>query len=622
MQPTVRPLPFLGDTSALQHGCREFVEQAADMNSKWTPINGQGFDRSLLDERSYEQWNKQQTAGCTAASQMCQTTPPVCNGVKSSSLPLLDRTSDEQHTVPTPSEEIVTRSSSQSAVKPHSPRFNATFPTKILPVTENLLQPNQLQPTPLQRQSFYFETEPLPSYLLPGIEPSFERPSLFYAASRAENSSDSRKIDMDAIPRTLHGELQLSLVDVKLKEKPAASSGAESIHTSQVRLPPISTFFSLALPCADSCSRRKDHITNHNNYHSPMDVILPPLDRQTLPLPQPVSAISPAGYYLPAGIAPPRRRTYSPLVAQLQDAMRASTQRQAIAKRHSLDSTRDFQGYPQTPPLQQDNKFSDLPPRVRQICRRTMSEREKRARKAAQQQRRRKYGPMRDARERFSRAEDLWLVTEKRRLEKEPNKHWTDLETAHKTTFPNKTFRTLSGLQSRYYRIKEKFEHILDTNENGQRLGREVGMQLEQKGPSKWDEAVQGHFDVCGDTDGEKDLSDDNMLDACTEDGSCGSGEEKLLIGRPSGGIQLRRRTCLDWVLQSLALSGEGFWVMSESSQCYLSDTSRCSGLQGHVPTKVQSTMSQQLYQVALLTKSRKPLVSKFGFDSASSVAV
>lgn len=90
--------------------------------------------------------------------------------------------------------------------------------------------------------------------------------------------------------------------------------------------------------------------------------------------------------------------------------------------------------------------------------RQTMSIAEKRRRKAEQQQRRRKHGPTREARERFSSSEDLWLMSQKHSLECEPNKHWTDLEAAHREAFPDKSFRTLSGLQSRYYRIKKRHE--------------------------------------------------------------------------------------------------------------------------------------------------------------------
>lgn len=119
-------------------------------------------------------------------------------------------------------------------------------------------------------------------------------------------------------------------------------------------------------------------------------------------------------------------------------------------------------------------------------------------------------------------------MTEKRRLEKEPNKHWTDLEYAHKARFPEKNFRTLSGLQSRYYRIKKKFERILDAKERDSRSGSTLPTHTQER--SRWDEEIEGRYSESGDleSDGELEGSDDCMMESDDVD-SYGPGEEKCM---------------------------------------------------------------------------------------------
>lgn len=232
---------------------------------------------------------------------------------------------------------------------------------------------------------------------------------------------------------------------------------------------------------------------------------------QTLPPPHPLEPSSAAGYSKPAGaMLRPRCTPISICKSTLESGSSlcrcSSTQVERpppgfITDRNSL------------PEVNEERQYPNPRPGMRHGQRQTMSEAEKRARKALQQQRRRKHGPTREPRERFSVEEDTWLVMEKRRLEKEPNKHWTDLEYAHKAKFPNLKDRTLSGLQSRYYRIKKKYP-VDPTSPGG------------SGGPSRWDAEVEGRFSEGADSDG--DIEDFEVRDASAEGDLNGYGAERI----------------------------------------------------------------------------------------------
>lgn len=264
-----------------------------------------------------------------------------------------------------------------------------------------------------------------------------------------------------------------------------------------IRLPPVSVLLSLARKgCAETMTQKQEEAgtVSTEGLRLPADLC------RVLPIPCPLQASSPAGYSLPAGATPPRARA-SP-ISQTKERVqttspvhhRSSIVRPQMTGNHSF--SREHERTYQTPR-----------PGIR---RQTMTDSEKRARKAAQQQRRRKHGPSREPRERFSEEEDCWLVTEKRRLEKEPNKHWTDLEIAHRAKFPHLKDRTLSGLQSRYYRIKKKFPPEPQFSEGSETL-------------SRWDEEVQGRFlEIC---DSEGEAEDEEMRDSSTDEDPNSSGD-------------------------------------------------------------------------------------------------
>ena len=208
-----------------------------------------------------------------------------------------------------------------------------------------------------------------------------------------------------------------------------------------------------------------------------------------LPIPQPALNTSAARYSLPVGEVLRSRAVPVSLSKTIFDIGSFLTHQTAggIGKGHVSGGIRNHTD---------ERQLAGSRAGMRHGNRQTMSDAEKRARKALQQQRRRKHGPTREPRERFSEEEDRWLVMEKTRLEREPNKHWTDLEYAHRARFPNLKDRTLSGLQSRYYRIKKKFPGDPQTTSEGETL-------------SRWDQEVQHQFQESGDSDDPEDVSMD-----------------------------------------------------------------------------------------------------------------
>ncbi|KAF8419280.1 hypothetical protein EV426DRAFT_677807 [Tirmania nivea] len=288
----------------------------------------------------------------------------------------------------------------------------------------------------------------------------------------------------------------------------------ESSHDKpkSLRLPPISFLLSLSTTEATNVLQRHDGARmpfesreTLGNYQPGSNI------SQILPPPPPLEPGSAAGYSKPAGaMLRPRCTPTSICKASLERGSSLCRYSRTQIHQQSPGATEDRNSFSK---VNEERQYPNIGPGIRHGLRQTMSEAEKRARKALQQQRRRKHGPTREPRERFTEEEDAWLVMEKRRLEKEPNKHWTDLEYAHKAKFPNLKDRTLSGLQSRYYRIKKKYP--VDPASPG---GNGV--------PSRWDAEVEGRFPEGADSDG--DIEDFEMKDASIEGDSSGSGVERV----------------------------------------------------------------------------------------------
>ena len=306
---------------------------------------------------------------------------------------------------------------------------------------------------------------------------------------------NSRRIAIPATPRSESRALRQKLGG----HTPSSRSLQKPSHRVQIRLPPVSVLLSLA---RDGCKETMNPKGEEIETASAEGLQLPMNLGGVLPIPCPLQANSPAGYSLPAGAAPPRALA-SP-ISQSKERI------QTVSPAHHCSSI----VRPQiTAANGNHHAFSQEHERYRTprlgIRRQTMTDSEKRARKAAQQQRRRKHGPSREPRERFSEEEDRWLVTEKRRLEKEPNKHWTDLEISHRAKFPHLKDRTLSGLQSRYYRIKKKFPPEPQLSEGSETV-------------SRWDEEVQGRFLEACDSEGE--AEDEEMRDSSMDEDLISSG--------------------------------------------------------------------------------------------------
>ena len=322
-------------------------------------------------------------------------------------------------------------------------------------------------------------------------------PTHFDDVSHRNNLSDT--------PRAVCEIDRLSTISMQGLGEAEYTRVSSSDKPKSLRLPSIS--FLLSLSMAEATSVLQRHTDEYDGVWMPFET----QDNggngqqvnnnwQILPPPHPLEPSSAAGYSKPAGaMLRPRCTPISICKTSLERGSSLCHYPNTQVQRPSSDFSEDCNSFSG---VNEEQKYPHTRPGIRHGLRQTMSEAEKRARKALQQQRRRKHGPTREPRERFSAEEDTWLVMEKRRLEKEPNKHWTDLEYAHKAKFPNLKDRTLSGLQSRYYRIKKKYPvDPASPGGNG--------------GPSRWDTEVEGRFSEGADSDGE--VEDFEMRDASVD---------------------------------------------------------------------------------------------------------
>lgn len=403
-----------------------------------------------------------------------------------------------------------------------SGRKGACCPSPLTSVPEpNLWKagrtPPLALPPPIPTQSDSYNSIPM-HRSIPQMEPYFGPAPQSHAMSSRNRLEHERRWDnISAIPRASHEMNRIPINEFNNHPKHSATvQSHNSPESIQVTLPPISVLLSKLRQRESSKMIHKEGapITARpeEKYQYPQHPH--PHFTNILPLPRSTQPNSPAGYALPAGefqrpmkiLISPTSLSKAALNTASPPIRRSSEVRQTMSVhsgyRHSFSQLKDERKYPPTRPAS------------RPLHRQTMSETEKRARKALQQQRRRKHGPTREPRERFSEEEDRWLVMEKRRLEREPNKHWTDLEYAHRAKFPNLKDRTLSGLQSRYYRIKKKFP--VDPTTEGEHEIR-----------SRWDEEVQDRFPEGADSDG--DPEDYEMREASLDEDSTGSvsGAEK-----------------------------------------------------------------------------------------------
>ncbi|KAF8449997.1 hypothetical protein BGX38DRAFT_1142403 [Terfezia claveryi] len=344
-----------------------------------------------------------------------------------------------------------------------------------------------------------------PYYFVPTTPPSL-----------VPSGDGSHRYNLSDTPRAVFGVYRLSTI--QRPDGTEYTRESSSDKPNGLQLPPISFLLSLSMTEATNVLQRHTNESDGDGLRMPFETqrnegnSQPGKNNsQVLPPPRLLEPSSAAGYSKPAGaMLRPRCTPISICKANLESGSSLCHYSSTHVQRPLSDFTEDRNYISEA---SEERQYPNTRPGMRHGLRQTMSEAEKRARKALQQQRRRKHGPTREPRERFSEEEDTWLVMEKRRLEKEPNKHWTDLEYAHKAKFPNLKDRTLSGLQSRYYRIKKKYPtDPASPGGNG--------------APSRWDAEVEGHFSEGADSDGE--VEDFEMRDASVEGDSSGSGAERV----------------------------------------------------------------------------------------------